>query len=290
MRFWLVGIAEDGGEANGVPEVAERQSCGDDGVEAAGDAEEGGPKGGGDHEDGVEERLPDGGAGGPCDGLLGGGEADAAVAVVVAVEPADSHEVRELPDEEDGEEGDCGPLDEAARRGPADERRKRAGKCADKGIQGADALQRRVDGDVGRGGKQGDGGGERVGLPGEDKGPDEDGCEAEQQAVREADATGHHRAIGGAMHARVGAALERLVEHGGAAGDERDAGERADSLQVQGADAGAQVAEVKAGGGGDEDHERHARLEQRCVVGGERGRAPRRSGQRSPRLWNGPRA
>ena len=45
---------------------------------------------------------------------VGGGEADAGAGVVFAVHPADGHEVGELPDEEDGEEGDGGPLDDAA--------------------------------------------------------------------------------------------------------------------------------------------------------------------------------
>ena len=41
----------------------------------------------------------------------------------------------ELPDEDDGEEGDGGPLDEAAGGGPADERRKGAGKGSDEGVE-----------------------------------------------------------------------------------------------------------------------------------------------------------
>ncbi len=83
-----------------------------------------GPEADGDHEDGVEEGLDDGALRGVSGVRQGGGEADAGARVVVAVHPADGHEVGELPDEEDGEEGDGGPLDDAAGGGPADERRR----------------------------------------------------------------------------------------------------------------------------------------------------------------------
>ena len=164
------GVFEDRGEANGVPEVDGRGQGGEDGIGQAGEMQEGGPEGDGDHEDGVEEGLEDGGAGGPGDGLLGGGEADAAVAVVVAVHPADGHEVRELPDEEDGEEGYAGPLDEAAGGGPADEGRESSGEGADEGVEAGDALERGVDGDVEDGGEEGKGAGEEVGFYGEEEG------------------------------------------------------------------------------------------------------------------------
>ena len=122
---------------------------------SSGDVEPGGPEAGGDHEDGVEEGLERGGAGGFAGGLLGGGEADAGVGVVGAVEPADGHEVGELPDEEDGEEGDGGPLDDAAGGGPADEAGDRAGKGSDEGVERGDALERRVDRHVTYCGEQG---------------------------------------------------------------------------------------------------------------------------------------
>src|SRR6202034_922500 len=92
-----------------------------DGVGCAGGAEGEGPDADGDHQDGIEERLDDGGAGGVASVGEGGGEADAGGGVVVAVEPADGHEVGELPNEQDGEEGDGWPLDDAADGGPADE-------------------------------------------------------------------------------------------------------------------------------------------------------------------------
>ncbi len=78
---------------------------------------------------GVEERLDDGGPGGEVLVGLSGSEADSGGGVVFAVHPSDGHEVGELPDEEDGEESDGGPLDDAARGGPADEWRRAPGKA-----------------------------------------------------------------------------------------------------------------------------------------------------------------
>ena len=153
---------------------------------------------------------------------LGGGEADAAAGVVFAVHPADGHEVRELPDEEDGEESDAGPLDDAAGGGPADERRERSGEGADEGVEGGDALERRVDGDVADGGEEREGSGEEVGRVGEVERAEEGGSEAEDEAVGETDACGGHGAVGGAAHQAVGLALEGLVERAGAAGDDGD--------------------------------------------------------------------
>ena len=74
-----------------------------------------------------------------------------------------------------------------------------------------------------------------------------------------------------AGHVRVGAAFECLVEDGGAAGDGGDAGEGIEGVEMEGAEAGAEVAKVKAGGGGDDDHGGDAGLEEDCV-GGEEGR------------------
>ena len=86
----------------------------------------------------------------------------------------------------------------------------------------------------------------------------------------EADLSGDHGACGGARHQGVGAAFEDLVEHGRAAGDEGDADERQGGLKLEGVDAGAEIAEVESGGGGDEDHERDAEFEQNGVGGEQR--------------------
>src|SRR5216684_66402 len=98
-RGWSEGRTDDAGEADGVPEVGEAEHGRGDGVEVAGGVEGYGPEADGDHEDGVEEGLDDGAAGGVLRVGLGGGEADAGGGVVVAIHPADGHEVGELPDE-----------------------------------------------------------------------------------------------------------------------------------------------------------------------------------------------
>jgi hypothetical protein len=79
----------------------------------------------GNHDDGVDQRFDHGGE---TVGLDDGQHLDAGAGVVVTVEPGDGHEVRELPDEEDGEEGDAGPLDLPACGGPAEERAGCAGE------------------------------------------------------------------------------------------------------------------------------------------------------------------
>ena len=127
----------------------------------------GGPEADRDHDGGVEEGLDDGAQRGVAACWAGWGEADASAGVVFAIHPADGHEVRELPDEEDGEERDAGPLDDAAGGGPADERRERSGEGADEGVDGGDALERSVDGDVADGGEEGEGSGEQVRRVGE---------------------------------------------------------------------------------------------------------------------------
>ena len=157
--------------------------------------------------------------------------------VVGAVEPADGHEVRELPDEEDGEERHGGPLDDTAGGGPSDEGRERAGEGSDEGVKRGDALERSVDGDVGDGGDQGQGAGKEVGGDGEVDGASADQHEAHRQAVRQADAVLRHGTRGGARHAAVGAALEGLVERAGAGGDESDAEEGLDEPELEGGDA-----------------------------------------------------
>ena len=160
-------VADDAGEADGVPEIAEAEDGRGDGVGSAGDVQRGGPEADRDHDGGVEESLDDGAQRGVLRVRQVGREADAAAGVVFAVHPADGHEVGELPDEEDGEESDAGPLDDAAGGGPADQRRKRSGEGADEGVDGGDALERSVDGDVADGGEEGEGSGEEIGGVGE---------------------------------------------------------------------------------------------------------------------------
>ena len=127
----------------------------------------------------VEERLNDGAEGRVLGVGQGRRKADAGAAVVLAIHPADGHEVGELPDEEDGEEGDAGPLDNAAGGGPADQRRQRSGEGADEGVDCRDAFERGVDGNVADGGEEGEGSGEEVGGVGEIERAEKGGREAQ---------------------------------------------------------------------------------------------------------------
>ena len=108
--------------------------------------------------------------------------------------------------------------------------------------------------------------GEGVGDVGEVERAEEDGREAEDESVGEADAALRHGAVGGAGHEAVGAALERLVEGAGAAGDDGDAEDGLNEAEVEGADSAAEGAEEVAGGGGDDDHGGDAELEEDRVV------------------------
>src|SRR5206468_10614905 len=139
-----------------------------------------------------------------------------------------------------GEEGGSGRLGGAAGGGPADEGRGRSGEGADEGVDGGDAFERSVDGDVADGSEEGEGPGEGIGDVDQVERAEEDGQEAEGEAVGEADAVGRHGAIGGAVHEQVRAALEGLIEGAGAAGDDSDSGEGLEEAGVEGADAAAE--------------------------------------------------
>ena len=76
----------------------------------------------------------------------------------------------------------------------------------------------------------------------------------------------------GAGHAGVGFALQRLIERGGAGGDEADAKQGVEGFAMKGREVGAEVAEIDAGGGGDEDHEGDADLKKDGVISQERRR------------------
>ena len=75
---------------------------------------------------------------------------EAGRAVVRAVPPADGVEVRHLPEEEDGEEGEAGRADRPRGGRVAAERREGAGDGADDRREGRAGLHRRVDEDVAR--------------------------------------------------------------------------------------------------------------------------------------------
>ncbi len=84
--------------------------------------------------------------------------------IVGAIEPADGHEVGELPDEEDGEESYGGPLDDAACSGSKPMRSwDCSGEGSDEGVERGDALEWRVDGYVADCGEQGQHAGDGIG-------------------------------------------------------------------------------------------------------------------------------
>ena len=91
--------------------------------------------------------------------------------------------------------------------------------------------------------------------------------------MQQADTGLGHGAGGGAGHAAVGFALQRLIEHRRAGRDQRDAEKRLQQTQMEGTDAGGQRAEVKAPRGGKQHHGRNPRLRELQVVGEQRGRA-----------------
>ncbi len=65
--------------------------------------------------------------------------------VVVAVDPRDREEVRQLPEKDDAEQHPGALRQLVARRRPADDRRQRAGNRADDGRERGAPLERRVD-------------------------------------------------------------------------------------------------------------------------------------------------
>src|ERR1019366_7534901 len=151
---------------------------------------------------------------------------DSARAGVLAVHPADGHEVRKMPHKQDGEQRDAGPLDHAARGGPADQRRQRSWKCADEGVDGADLFQRRVDGHVSNGGQQRQRARKRVGGARQVQRPKKHPEESDDKPVRESNAACRHGPVLRPVHQAVGLALQRLIQRAGSARDHRNACER----------------------------------------------------------------
>ena len=146
---------------------------------------------------------------------------EAAARVVLAVEPADREKVRQLPEEEDREEGPAGRAEAAARGRPAHQRRQRARDRADDRAERGHALQRRVGEDVRE---------QRRGAERErqqvDAGEDDEAGARRASARRRSASSGAHapggqRPAARARHARVRVPLEVLVERRGAAAQQR---------------------------------------------------------------------
>ena len=144
-----------------------------------------------------------------------------------------------LPDEEDGEKSDCGPLDYAASRSPAKQWSHRAGEGADEGCHGGIALQGRVHRDVEDGREQGQQAGDRVGEDGEHEGAADNGKHADDDAMSKTDASSGQWTVRSANHLRIRFALHHLIQRAGAGGYQCDASQRFQQAHVQGGDARA---------------------------------------------------
>src|SRR5580698_2541766 len=88
--------------------------------------------------------------------------------------------------------------------------------------------------------------------------------------MHERDASSCHWPVGGASHQRVGFAFESLVQSAGATGDDGDADQSFEAIQLERADAAAQASTWDACPRRDEDHRRDAELEERGVVAEQR--------------------
>src|SRR6185369_5699892 len=91
-----------------------------------------------------------------------GQHADTAAGVILAIEPGDRKEMRELPEENDGEHDERAPLEVPAGSGPSEDAGHGAGKGADKRTDWVYPLERRVGGEIDEGGEERKPSGERV--------------------------------------------------------------------------------------------------------------------------------
>ena len=142
-----------------------------------------------------------------------------------------------------------------------------AGEGADESGEGGAAFERRVDGDVGEDGEQGEHAGDRIGEAQQQQRAKDDSGEGDQQAMGQADAPGGERTSCSADHASVGLALEGFIERSGAGRDERDAGQGFEQTDVEAGNGRAHRAEIEAGPGGDDDQRGDPGLEELHVVG-----------------------
>ena len=78
---------------------------------------------------------------------------DPGAAVIFAVHPSDGHEVRKLPEKQNGEEDPGSGGERAAGGGPADQRGQRAGDGSYGGGEGGARLERSVGAEVGDAGE-----------------------------------------------------------------------------------------------------------------------------------------
>ncbi len=126
--------------------------------------------------------------------------------------------MRRRPEEDDPERPEGLGREAAGRRGPADERRDRAGGTADDDVLRRQRLEPdRVDEDVAE--QPGERQGGRQGVHGDRQLNRREGaeCDPEDQPVQGLDPAGDERAPAGAHHARVAVAFDVVVDRPGAA-------------------------------------------------------------------------
>ena len=102
--------------------------------------------------------------------------------------------------------------------------------------------------------------------------PRASGGEAGENADGEREAARCEGTVGGALHARVGSALESLVERAGAGGDQADAEERVEQAALHAGDAGLHGSQIEAAPAGDQDQADDFDFEEFAQVVDERGR------------------
>ena len=181
----------------------------------------------------------------------------------------------------DREERRAAERDAAVRRGPADERRQRARHRTDQRRERRPALHRRVDDQIDDDRRERQQRGRDVGARGQQREPAGREPEAERRGFGRRDAAVRQRTRPRAAHQRVGVALVHLVQHGGAACHERRAGDGAGHGDEVQAARSARRAEVVARGAGGDDEKVEARLGQREIVRGARGRSCDRDRRRN---------
>ncbi|MNF58601.1 hypothetical protein D3C84_401660 [compost metagenome] len=133
-------------------------------------------------------------------------------------------EVRWGPGEDDQHQQQPLGIQLAGHRGPAEQRRRRAGQAADDDVLRRGALEKAgVQGSVTEQRGQGQPGGQRVGEGQQQRltGQRQDQGEGQRRARR--DAPGHQRAQAGARHDRVDAAVHHVVDRRRRAGAQADA-------------------------------------------------------------------
>lgn len=187
---------------------------------------------------------------------------NAGAGVVFTIHPRNSVEVRELPDEEDGEEEPGASVEFAGGGRPADHRRDCAGDGANECCPDGALLERRVSEEIAEGSEDteeaGDvsGGEVQVDCPGNAK------DEAEAEGFGRSELPSGKRTGGGAAHIAIGFTFNVMIQRGSAGGNHHGA---ADNVEHVEPGYRAARAHVETSAGSHEDEERDVRLSERNV-------------------------